>query len=302
MYKRNSTDAAMVKQIQRALYITADGSFGPGTEAAVMKFQREHSLVADGIVGRKTLEEMGILDTDLKVVNTYRTEEGLVINKRHLPTGEYIEESYGKIQNDYIFFHHTSGWNNPFAVVDDWGRDTRGRICTEFVIGGQNVKNGDDTHDGLVVQAFPEGCQGWHLGVSGGKDSHYMNRHSVGIELCGFGYLTEGGKTYVGGKAKESQIVTLEEAFRGHKKWHRYSDDQLKSLQQLLLHISDRDNIDLDVGIINWIRNKSVSEAFGFQQEAFDGAVKGLLTHTNVRKDKTDCCPQQELIDMLLSI
>jgi hypothetical protein len=33
-----------------------------------------------------------------------------------------------------------------------------------------------------------------------------------------------------------------------------------------------------------------------------EGKVKGLWTHTNTRKDKVDMFPQQELIDMLLSI
>lgn len=47
-----------VIQIQRKLGIAADGVFGRGTEAAVKKWQADHGLVADGIVGPKTLEKM----------------------------------------------------------------------------------------------------------------------------------------------------------------------------------------------------------------------------------------------------
>ena len=36
------------------LGVPADGNFGPGTEAAVRQFQRDHGLVADGIVGPRT--------------------------------------------------------------------------------------------------------------------------------------------------------------------------------------------------------------------------------------------------------
>jgi hypothetical protein len=36
----------------------ADGVFGPGTDKAVKEFQKKKSLVADGIVGSKTLEMM----------------------------------------------------------------------------------------------------------------------------------------------------------------------------------------------------------------------------------------------------
>lgn len=38
--------------------LNPDGNFGPGTKAAVEKFQREHHMTADGIVGAKTLEAL----------------------------------------------------------------------------------------------------------------------------------------------------------------------------------------------------------------------------------------------------
>ena len=43
-----------VKEVQKALGITADGDFGPATELAIMKFQGQNSLGADGIVGPNT--------------------------------------------------------------------------------------------------------------------------------------------------------------------------------------------------------------------------------------------------------
>lgn len=45
----------LVKQVQEALGLEADGIFGPGTERAVKSWQRENDLVADGIVGPKTM-------------------------------------------------------------------------------------------------------------------------------------------------------------------------------------------------------------------------------------------------------
>ena len=49
-----------VKAVQKALGISADGDFGPGTEAAVMQWQKSRGLVPDGIVGKATLAAMGI--------------------------------------------------------------------------------------------------------------------------------------------------------------------------------------------------------------------------------------------------
>ena len=47
-----------VKRMQVALRITADGQFGPGTEAALKKWQSANGLMADGVAGPKTLSKL----------------------------------------------------------------------------------------------------------------------------------------------------------------------------------------------------------------------------------------------------
>ena len=49
-----------VEVLQRALRIAADGDFGPGTKAAVIRFQKRAGLYADGIVGQRSW--MALLD------------------------------------------------------------------------------------------------------------------------------------------------------------------------------------------------------------------------------------------------
>lgn len=58
-YKLGST-GAVVKQIQRVLKVYPDGRFGKLTQEALMAWQREHGLTADGIAGPRTLAAMGI--------------------------------------------------------------------------------------------------------------------------------------------------------------------------------------------------------------------------------------------------
>jgi len=47
-----------VRAVQEELEIGADGVFGPGTEAHVKAWQAENGLVADGIMGPKSLALM----------------------------------------------------------------------------------------------------------------------------------------------------------------------------------------------------------------------------------------------------
>lgn len=55
-----ASQAPEVAKVQRALGITADGKFGPGTKAAVVAFQKKNGLTADGIVGPQTRAKLGV--------------------------------------------------------------------------------------------------------------------------------------------------------------------------------------------------------------------------------------------------
>jgi putative chitinase len=55
---RLGSDNDTVKAVQKALGLSADGKFGPGTEKAVKAWQTAHGLTADGIVGPATIKKM----------------------------------------------------------------------------------------------------------------------------------------------------------------------------------------------------------------------------------------------------
>jgi hypothetical protein len=314
MLLKNGSRGAEVKQLQTHLGLTADGIFGNGTEAAVKKWQADNGLVADGIVGSKTWAKMEAASTD-STEKFFETAEGLSIETHFMPKGEYKS---GPTEKEYLFLHHTAGWHNPYNIIRSWDRDSS-TIATEFVMGGPSIKGNGDEYDGRVLQAFPEGGYAWHLGKNG---SQHMHTHSVGIEVCNFGYLQEGGYskwdrvnkkrvwvpktpgkfyTYVGTEAADSQVVKLSEEFRKHQFWHRYSDEQIESLRQFILFIAERDSIDVRVGLIQEVK-KYGAKGFEFNENAFYGKTKGMWTHTNTRKDKFDMFPQQELLDMLVDL
>jgi hypothetical protein len=285
-----------VRELQRALGIDADGIFGPASEAAVRQFQQENGLLVDGIAGRQTLAAIheGVVTTD-RSENVYSPYEGLVVNKYFLPKGEY---KAGPTPKEYLFLHHTAGTHNPYLTVDIWARDDRGEIATEFVLGGRSMRGNDDSFDGVLVQCMPEGGYGWHLGL--GKDGSYqMHTNSVGIELCNIGFAVK-GKSYVKVQIEPDQIVTTE-PFRRHTQWHAYSDKQLETLKLFILWIAERDGIDVRAGLVSEIRQRG-AQAFEFNEDAYHGKIKGMWSHTNVHREKSDVSPQPNLIDMLLSL
>jgi len=324
MLKKGDTGSE-VKEVQQMLGITADGIFGSGTEYSVMQFQARNELTADGIVGPKTYEKlvdqtMGVdIDTDrtdfddsndrddkLNYLGSYTTEDGLEIDKAYLDGDEYVKD-YGKIQPENFFIHHTAGWNNPYNTINSWNRDDRGRVATQYCIGGTSVKvgsYGDDKYNGQVVECFPDNYIGWHLGKVGNFN---MSKYSSAVEINNFGYVTKkNGKyyTYVNSEVPESMVCDLGYEFRGHQYWHAYTKEQIESLGLLIKHVKNiYPDIDMVSGLPQLLKDGvHPKEAFDFNDDAYNGRVKGLWTHTNVRKDKFDCFPQPELVDLLKTI
>ena len=293
----------LVKDVQEIVGVSADGIFGAGTAEAVKKWQSANGLDADGLVGKGTLAAMGLSDTDATGQEDSDTPDIYSKNKVTKGDLDYVEYfmpedeyKHGPVNYEYLFLHHTAGWHNPYKCVEYWDSDG-GTIATEWVMGGPSVKGNDERYDGELLQCFPEGNYAWHLGKNG---SQHMHVHSVGIEICNFGYVVN-GKTYAGTQVADSQIVTLKEEFRGHKTWHRYSDKQIQQLEKWMKFIGERDGIDIRAGLPALIKEKG-AEAFEFNEDAYYGKVKGTWTHTNTRKDKFDLFPQQELMDMLVSL
>ena len=302
LLKQGSTGSDVVK-LQKILLLPADGIFGRHTKDAVKKFQLHNDIKVDGIVGNITWQLLVMVKPDIEAIDEdsdlgeqwFTTNYGQRIHKYYLSKSEYLKKP-GK--NQYMFLHHTAGGCNPYRTIDHWGRDTRGRVATEFVLGGQNYRTGDDEYDGIMVQAFPENGYGWHLGKTG---SGYMNRHSIGLEICSIGYLDDGYKSYVGKKAHPDQVIKLQKAFRQREFWHKYSSKQVEETHMLLKHIQERDEIDMRVGLQQLIKKYGPIKAFEFQEDAYYGKMKGLLSHTNVRKGKMDIYPDPDIIDMILS-
>lgn len=281
---------------QRMLHLEPTGVFDPLTEAAVRNFQLVNKIPVTGVLDVATRDAMFTDETDLTTDLTDRYSS--FIQSYPLPEDEYIKSPTKK---EYLFLHHTAGWHNPYKVVDMWATDTRGRIGTGYVIGGINPKTGDDTYDGTVVKCFDDDYYGWHLG----SVDRYMHKHSIGIEICNFGYLTKKGNdyyTYANTIVDPANVVDLGFKFRGFRYWQKYSDNQISALRNLITHLTEKHGISTYVGLQERLTHMQPYDAFEYFDEAFHGEVKGILSHTSVRKDKFDVFPQENLVDMIVGL
>jgi hypothetical protein len=67
---RRGARGPLVAQLQKLLNLTADGVFGPNTEASVRAFQRGQGLVGDGIVGPKSWAALVAQNPDVEIAPT----------------------------------------------------------------------------------------------------------------------------------------------------------------------------------------------------------------------------------------
>jgi len=302
----------LVEAIQDKLGLRVDGVFGPKTRDAIQSYQIMKGLKGDGIVGPMTWKKLGLNPQELEA-DTDITTGATWIEQHPLPDGEYVKEETAK---KWIFIHHTAGRHNPYKVIDQWGRDQRGRIGTHYVIGGQPASGADETkYDGRILQAFKDEYWAYHLGKT---KSGKMHRGSISIEICSAGRLTEkDGKYYTWYKSEvhPDQVCTLENSYKNTVHFHKYSDKQIESLKALLILLSEKHDIDLQTGIIAELKRRvnvgnptpnlkqvGFNQAFEFNESACQGKIKGLLTHGQVRTDKDDVQPQRELVNMLLTL
>lgn len=297
-----------VTQLQLLLNIIPDGVFGPQTHQSVIFFQKSQNITPDGIVGPVTWSR---LYDGWEMLNNPNEVESLY-TPYYLPNYAYHNQPTEKKS---IFLHHTGGWQNPYRVIDHWGERPH-KVATEFVIGGQSIHNDNSKHDGKILQAIPNNCWAWHLGIG----NQPLHRESIGIELCSFGKITKGyfekdqngmpkpiarGKnsyfTYVGQEVDPEQVEELSEPFRGYSFYHKYSEKQLQSLKKLLLHLANKHSINIRQGLPNLIKKKGM-KAFDITNKNMCLNSPGVWSHGNVVGYKDNVAPQVGMIEMLLEL
>lgn len=201
-----------------------------------------------------------------------------------------------------IFLHHTASSPNPQSVIDDWGR-TPERIGTAFVIAGKKTTETSLWTDGEIYQCFGSQYWAWHLGLTEKhlqisnkhKSNEWLNKYSIGIELCNWGPLKQtsnGFQCWANKIVPDDEVIELNTPFKGSKFYQKYTEYQLDSARELILFLANKYNIPI---------NYKGIEMFSPMKECVEG-IPNLYFHTSCRNDKYDLYPSPELIKMLQSL
>lgn len=187
----------------------------------------------------------------------------MTIRKVEFPLNQYYPEQVPKTQ---IVLHHTVSSNEKSPI--DWWKKTPERVATAFVV----AKNG------VISQIYDPAQWGYHLGKG---STTQQNKNSIGIEIVNEGGITEkNGKFFwLDGKAKyPGKVFDNQTAYRGFRYFAEYTDEQYQATASLSKMLCEMFSIP-----------KDTLTQYDFNKNFFNH--KGILSHRNLRPDKTDVSP-----------
>ena len=193
------------------------------------------------------------------------------IIKKYLDNNQYYTRRYKK---EFIFVHFTAGTTASGAI--SWWNQTRAMIGTAFVI------------------------DAYHLGL---KETSYLDKHSIGIEIVSPGPVRRDGGKFMfyplwpnknfKKEIPKDRVVELEEEWRGHKYYHKISNAQCKALKELIIKLVKDFDIKLQDSSQDWNE---------YNEKVITERLSGIWAHTTVRKDKMDMPPQVEVMNVIREV
>lgn len=201
------------------------------------------------------------------------------ITQLPLPISQYYRTAYTKKQ---IVLHGTNSDSSPKEIVSYWHSNPE-KFGAAFLI----------DRDGTIFQTFESHYWIHHIGLRG-ENFLSLDQHSIAIDLCNLGPLKQKDGlfySHLNSLVDIDDVIDYGSNFRGSRYYQSYSSEQLQSLKELLLKLCNTHEIPKQIATESW----DISLA------ALDGKP-GIFTGVNFRKDVTDCHPQKELIEMLISL
>lgn len=210
------------------------------------------------------------------------------IIKRYLGNNQYLHEPEEKKS---IILHHTAGSTADGAI--SWWNQTPDRVGVAYVL----------DRDGKIYEVFDPSNWAFHIGING--DDNFYEKHSIGIEIVGLGHVEKiegkfrfcpfGVNNKVGQRIVPSEdVIELKAPYRGQKYFHKYTDAQIKALDELIRYLVKTFKITL--------QTETLEETLPYYPKLLKTHDSGIYTHGMFRNDKDDIYPDTRLLDMVNKI
>lgn len=169
--KGNNNDKEAVKKVQKVVGVTADGIYGPKTEAAVKAWQKSHNLDDDGIVGPKTWAAMF---PEQKETNSKCVDPSVV----YMPLSVHVTKSAGR-KIKYLAIHYTAG-----------GSSAKGRARNIKNVFEKRKASADFAVDDAEMVQFNPDIKNYYCWAVGDTKASKVNcpdgrnSNTISIEIC----------------------------------------------------------------------------------------------------------------------
>lgn len=252
-----------------------DGIQGVNTTAALKAFQQKY--LVHGNADTLTLDALKYHASNYKP----SPKQAPYIESFLDSSQYYLQDSIKK----QICLHHTAGNGNAYATKDWWNRSPE-KVATHFIIGA----------DGTTLLVMPFNAWAWHLGVGMSN----LDMGCIGIEICSYGWLSKkGGYFYnaYGSIVPADKVATLSKPYKGFIYFEKYTDAQIKALENLLKFLIAEFKIPLNKADFHTESNG----IFDYPVKAMAGQG-GIFTHNSYLRDKIDIYPDDRILALLKSL
>jgi hypothetical protein len=229
----------------------------------VVKFQVEHDLKPDGMVGPVTFRRL-LADRELQ--ESALEEKYIIINGTYVPIDWDVTIDLIK-PGAFRKNRHT---RKPNMIVTHWDACTSAKKC-KYVLEARNIS----THfcidnDGVIFQYVDTNDTAWHAGG--------VNKHSIGIDFSNAYYLKYNDIYEKRGFGRRPILKNSIVHGRKLKPHLGYYNIQIEAYKVLLKTLAKHYNIPL----------QTPKEARVYK-EAKSGKYSGVVSHYHVSRKKIDC-------------
>jgi len=256
----------------------------------ISKFQSDHNLVADGLVGPITFRRLYTsVEANLELMRPSTSNTTIVCNNKQIEIAwdkvVTFQEAEGALALPSSCYREYMFERKPHMLVTHWDAALSAKSCKSIL-----ERRGLSTHfvidnDGTIYQLVDTNHVAWHAGE--------LNKVSIGIDFSNAFYLKY-QKVYRKRGLGNRPIVSSNIHDHNLGEHLGYYEIQLEAYKALVKSLCDHYAIPLECPLDS--NGSLVTKVYSRAQR---GSFRGVVCHYHLSKKKIDCAGLE--IDRLLS-